>query len=217
MKPLPTYEELMTLAKDCRPIERMISTTIPGMDGWCSTEKAYTLAGLVLHLKPKLCLEIGTYAGRSFLPILWALEQTQSGKAIGIDPYSAQVSSDQEFPGNAEWWAALDHGLIERKFHAFLKSFGLEKYAHIIKKKSDDVTFPDNIDIAHIDGGHHEGGYNDIVRIGPKMRVGGVVVLDDIRWVGGSILRGITFLEETGFKEVFCVEDQNWNVMVRVK
>ena len=215
MKTKIDVESIMQLARDCAQVNSMISTAIPTMDGWCTSEKALTLAGLVLQMKPKLCLEIGTYAGRSFLPILWALKENGGGKAIGIDPYDAKVSSEQEFPGNSEWWATLDHGLIEKKFHAFLKAFGVAQYAEIIKKKSSDVDFPNEIDIAHIDGGHCEGGFLDIQRITPKMRIRGVVVLDDIQWVGGAVLRGIDHLLENGYVECYRNVEQNWNIMQR--
>lgn len=217
MKPLPPYEELMTLAKANAHINRMITTAIPTMDGWCSVEKALTLAGLVLHMRPALCLEIGTYAGRSFLPMLWAIMDNKFGMAVGIDPYDAQISSEQEFPGNCEWWAGLDHGLIERKFHAYLKAMADPKLCEIIRSKSDDVNPPRVIDLLHVDGGHTDVAIRDATRFGAKVPIGGVVVLDDIQWVGGSVLRAIDALQEMGFVEHFRNAEQNWNVMHRVK
>jgi hypothetical protein len=149
--------------------------------------------------------------------MLWALRENKTGKAIGIDPYDAKISSEQEFPGNSEWWGSLNHDLIEKKFHAFLKAFGVAHLCEIIKKKSDDVNFPTNIDLAHVDGGHCEGGFRDIQRIAPKIRMGGIIVLDDIFWVGGAILRGIDHLEEVGFVEHYRNKEQNWNVMRKEK
>ena len=203
----------MQRARDCVPINLMISTAIPTMDGWCTVEKAFTLAGLVLEIKPEVCVEIGTYAGRSFLPMLWALRETKSGKAIGIDPYDAKISSEQEFPGNYEWWATLDHALIERKFHAFLKSFGVVDLAEIVKKTSDAATPPNQIDLLHIDGGHTDCAIRDAKRYGANVRADGFIVLDDIQWVGGSVLRAIDELEQMGFSEVYRNVEQNWNIM----
>ena len=216
MSPIIDHEALMKLAKDYPHVESMIRTTIPSMDGWATLEKAFTMAGLVLEMKPKVVVEIGTYAGRSLLPMLWALRETKSGKAIGIDPYDAKISSEQEFPGNSEWWAGLDHALIEKKFHAFLKAFGVSHLCEVVKKKSDDVTPPDVIDILHIDGGHTDVAIRDATRFGSKVRSGGVVVLDDIQWVGGSVLRAIDELEAMGFKEGYRNVEQNWNVMQRI-
>jgi len=57
----------------------------------------------------------------------------------------------------------------------------------------------------------------DIQRIAPKIRVGGIVVLDDIFWVGGAILRGIDYLQESGFVEIYRNTQENWNMMRREK
>ena len=175
------------------------------------------MAGYILREKPKLVVELGTYAGRSFLPILWALKENKSGKAIGIDAYDSKLASAQEYPGSSEWWLNNDLGLIEKKFHAFMKAFDVAQYAEIIKKKTDDVIPPDNIDFLHIDAGHTEVAMRDATRFGAKVRVGGVVICDDVAWVGGSILRAIDELNQMGFEEVFMNKEQNWNCMQRVK
>ena len=208
-------ESIMQLARDCAQVNSMISTAIPTMDGWCTTEKALTLAGLVMAHKPKLCVEIGTYSGRSFIPIVWGLMQTKSGKAIGIDPYDSKISSEQEFPGNSEWWAKLDHALIERKFHAFLKAYCQPEYYEVVKKTSDEYTPPPLIDVLHVDGGHTDVAIRDAKRYGANVRLGGFIVLDDIQWVGGSVLRAIDELEAMGFAEVYRNVEQNWNMMKR--
>jgi len=215
MKTKIDIEPIMQLARDCVPVNRMITTAIPTMDGWCTVEKAFTLAGLVLTHKPKICVEIGTYAGRSFLPMLWALMQTKSGKAIGIDPYDAKISSEQEFPGNSEWWATLDHALIERKFHAFLKAYATPEVYEIVKNTSDKVIPPPVIDLLHVDGGHTDVAIRDAKRFGANVRPAGFIVLDDIQWVGGSVLRAIDELEAMRFTEVYRNVEQNWNIMQR--
>lgn len=206
---------IMQLARDCKPVERMITTAIPTMDGWCTVEKAFTLAGMVLLTRPKICVEIGTYAGRSFLPMVWALAETKSGKAIGIDPYDAKISSEQEFPGNSEWWATLDHALIEKKFHAFLKAYSSPELFEVVKSTSDACKPPAEIDLLHIDGGHTDVAIRDAKRYGANVRPGGFIVLDDIQWVGGSVLRAIDELEAMGFVEDYRNLEQNWNIMQR--
>lgn len=215
MKTKIDIESITQLARDCAPVNRMITTAIPTMDGWCTVEKAFALAGLVLTIKPKICVEIGTYAGRSFLPMLWALMETKSGKAIGIDPYDAKISSEQEFPGNSEWWATLDHALIERKFLAFLKAYATPEVYEVIKSTSDKYTPPGRIDVLHIDGGHTDVAIRDAKRYGANVRPDGFIILDDIQWVGGSVLRAIDELEAMGFAEVYRNVEQNWNIMQR--
>lgn len=210
------HQALLAVAQANKKMFSMICTTIPTMDGWCSVEKACALFALTVLVKPKTVVEIGTYAGRSFLPMCWGIRENGFGKAVGIDPYDAVVSSTEEMPGNQEWWSQLDHKSIQRKFLGFLKSFGLESACHIIEKKSDDAE-PVECDILHIDGGHSEVATRDASRFGAKVRVGGIAVLDDIMWSGGSVLRAIDWLEENGFKECYRKVNENWNVLQRVK
>lgn len=210
------YEALLAITQNNRKFFQLIMTTLPTMDGWCSPEKGCVLFALAYAMKPQVCVEIGTYAGRSFLPLCWAVRENGVGKVIGIDAYSPIVSASEELPGNQDWWGNLDHKSIQKTFLGFLKGFGLEGVSHIIEKKSDDVE-PMASDILHIDGGHSDVAVRDAERFGPKVRLGGIAVLDDIMWSGGAVLRAIDTLEEMGFRECFRRVDQNWNVMQRCK
>lgn len=210
------YQALLSIAQNHRKFYSLISTTLPTMQGWCSVEKGCVLFAMTSIMKPAVVLEIGTYAGRSFLPFCWAVRENGKGRCIGVDAYDSRVSSSEEMPGNQEWWGALDHKSIQKEFMGFLKGFGLESVAHIIEKKSDDVD-PMDSDILHIDGGHSEVAVRDAQRFGPRVRLGGVAILDDIMWSGGAVLRAIDTLEEMGFRECFRDVQQNWNVMQRVK
>lgn len=61
-------------------------------DGWCTLEKAYALAAAVIMLRPSLVVEVGIWAGRSFVPMALALKQIGKGQIIGIDPWKAEES-----------------------------------------------------------------------------------------------------------------------------
>lgn len=210
------YEALLAITQNNRKFFSLIMTTLPTMDGWCTPEKGCVLFALALAMRPQTCVEVGTYAGRSFLPMAWAVRENGVGRVVGIDAYSGAVSASEEMPGNQEWWASLDHTAIKKTFFGFLKGFGLEGVSHIIEKKSDDVE-PMSCDILHVDGGHSDVAVRDAERFGPKVRLGGIAVLDDLMWSGGAVLRALDTLEEMGFRECFRRTDQNWNVMQRCR
>lgn len=215
MTELPkTLEELTAIAAQTKQLSQLIRTTLPTMDGWCSVNKGMALAGLVLLLKPKTVVEIGVYAGRSLLPMAWAAKEiTPQPKIIGIDPYDAAQSAKNEFSANEEWWGKLDHEAILKKFQEFMKRFFVG-HVQLVRKPSDDVE-PMACELLHIDGSHTDQAVRDAQRFGALVPVGGVVVLDDIMWIGGGVLRAIDTLEEMGFREIFRVTEENWNVMQR--
>jgi predicted O-methyltransferase YrrM len=62
------------------------------LPGWCTKEKAYTLASLVIGTRPAVIVEVGVFGGRSFLPMALALKELGKGMAIGIDPWSPAAS-----------------------------------------------------------------------------------------------------------------------------
>ena len=210
------HSSLLAICQHNKEVFTLISTTLPTMDGWCTVEKGCAIAGLVIAMRPETVVEIGTYAGRSFLPMLFALRANARGQAVGIDPYDARISSEEEYPGNSEWWASVDHGLIEKKFHAILRRLNVMQWCRLYKSKSDSVE-PMPCGLLHIDGNHCETALRDAQRFGPKVNLGGIVVLDDIMWVGGSVLRAIDALEEMGFKECYRRAEENWCVMQRCK
>lgn len=210
----PHFQELLSIAQHHKEEFGLISTVVPTMHGWCPLDKACALYALVVARRPKVVVEIGTYAGRSFLPICWGLRKNAYGKAIGIDAYDAKVSSADELPGNQEWWGNLDHKKVEADFRFFLKRFNMGPITEIIVSPSDAVN-PMESDILHIDGSHVEPAFRDAERFGGKVPVGGIVVMDDIQWTLGCVMRAIDKLEEMGFEEVFRSENGAWNILQR--
>lgn len=210
---------LLAIIQNEKKLCTYIRTTTLTLDGWCSEEKACVLAALVMALKPAVCVEIGVFGGRSLFPMALVAKQLElSTKVIGIDPYSAKASVENELGENAKWWGDLDHEAILQKFQDNSKRMGLTDRIALIRKRSDDVT-PELCQILHIDGNHSDQAVKDAMRFGPSVQVGGVVVCDDIMWGGGAVLRAIDCLEDMGFVEAFRVtaNGECWNVMQRVK
>lgn len=192
--------------------------------GWCSVEKAQTLAAAVLALRPETVVEIGVYAGRSFIPMALALQQLGHGKAIGIDPYDAAVSAAGEVEKNAEWWASFDHGQIEQVFLTAVEALELQQFVELWKKPSDEVLPPENIGLLHVDGSHTEQAIRDVTRYARNVIIGGMVCLDDILWDGGAVSQAAELLKTMGFEELYRVignehgtpYSNNWCMMQRI-
>ena len=175
----------------------------PALPGWCSPEKAEALAALVIALRPETSLEIGIYGGSSFLPIALAHQHIKTGTAYGIDPWDALASMKNESQENQAWWRMQDYGKLHSDFMAKLMELDLYKWTHIFHKRSDEVTPPTKIDLLHIDGSHTDQAVRDVTRFASRVRLGGVVVMDDQEWTGGMVKVAIRNLLNIGFMQLY--------------
>ncbi len=183
--------------------------------GWCSPSKAKTLAAICVALRPEVVVEIGIYAGRSFVPMALALQQNGKGKAIGIDPFDAAVSASTEVGQNKDWWGGLDHGNIEEHLMGAIDGLALAPFVDIRRQKSDDVQPPDNIGLLHVDGAHTEQAIRDVRRFAQNVNIGGFVCLDDILWDSGAVSEAAGYLLKLGFVELYRTvgwedEEKRW-------
>lgn len=221
------YQALLSITQNNRKLFSLISSVTQTLDGWCSVPKAAALAALTTAMNVQLAIEIGVWAGRSLLPVAFAMKAKGSGQIKGIDPYTAKASAADEFGENLKWWDNQKmHDDIKAKFWDHVKKFDVIQHVDLIEKKSDDVdiTPPDpkwklEADLLHIDGNHQDQAIRDAERFGPLVRLGGIVVCDDLKWQGGGPLRAIDALEDMGFIELFRVEGDGdcWNAMQKVK
>lgn len=182
-----------------------IESFVPNANGWATLEKAHALAALVLSTRPKLVVEVGTYAGRSAVPMAIALKHIGQGTLIGIDPYDAQASAENENGPNSEWWLRLDHNKILDEFNGYVARFGLQNVVKLIRQRSNHVEPPENIDIFHCDGSHAEQAMIDVSRFAPKVVSGGFVILDDLHWSSNAVSAAAAWLEANGFRLLYSV------------
>jgi hypothetical protein len=164
--------------------ERHLHLTWLRMSGWAPEVKIRDMVKLTLDAKPKLHVELGLYAGRSFLPVAWALKQNGSGRAIGIDPYTNDACTEG-------WPADQDHtgwdtNPLEPYYQELMKTASdqdLLDFFEVWKKRSTDVVtrFEDeSIDVLHVDGNHSElTSYRDVTEWLPKVKRGGYIWSDD--------------------------------------
>lgn len=215
---------LLAITQNNKKVHRLIASTVPTLDGWSSTTKVCVMAALVLATKPKVCCEIGVWAGRSLFGFAVGAKEIGGCRVVGIDAYSNHVSAENEVESNSTWWMAQDHAAIHRKCLELLKRFDLQ--AEVVAKKSDDVdpsSTLGRIDLWHCDGSHTEQSVRDVERYAPLIPVGGIAIMDDLHWVMGGPLRAVDTLEDIGFMEAFRVvgnennESNDWGVWQRVR
>jgi len=195
----------------------LVTCTRDDQDQWCTEEKAHTLAGLVAVLRPELVVEIGVWRGASLLPMLIAMRHVNHGSAIAIDPWSQAASAAGEAPENAAWWGKVDHETAYRDFLARCERAGVVGRVAVWRKPSDECTPPARIDLLHVDGNHSDQAVRDVERFAPFVRTGGILVMDDVHWVGGHVSRALEIAVAMGFRELYAlgtgcvmVQDREW-------
>lgn len=170
--------------------------------GWCSVDKAHDLARAILKLRSSVTVEIGVFFGRSLLPMALAHAEQNHGIVWAIDPWTAEAAKEGYDGVNAAWWGGLNHESIYQAFLSHLRAQGIDKFVHVVRQKSDDVTPPDVIDLLHLDGQHTDQTSRDVDRYASRVRPGGMVFVDDIHWSGGGVERAVEKLIGMGFIHV---------------
>src|SRR4051812_20298701 len=140
-------------------------------------------------------VEIGVHRGRSLVALAVA-ERAVGGHAWGIDPYVLRAYPDRTMGGAAP--AGVEEWLREHDFDAAhddaLRAIAgnrLEGSCTLLRLTSADAAprfGPGTIGLLHVDGNHSEDAVrDDLERYLPRVRPGGIVVVDDISW--GSVRR----------------------------
>lgn len=177
--------------------------------GWCSFEKATTLAAIILGLRPKIVVELGVWMGGSAIPMAIALRALGAGRLIAIDAWSTEASvAGQEAEIHRAWWGEKigDSG-HRRAFEAFLRRLrqhGIRSDQCVVRRQRTDVAdVPAEIDLLHHDANHGPQVVADIARWAPAIRVGGILVIDDLDWAGGHVARAHALAVDLGFVDLY--------------
>lgn len=186
------------------------------LDGWCSIEKADALYDLVLKSKPKLIVEIGTFAGKTLFSMALPAKEIGGCTVISIDPWNNEASAvGQVEQTSEEWWRGVNHELIYQKFLWQVDKLGLKDVIEVHRQKSIDMEPPKNVDILHIDGNHGPDAVQDAERFAPNVKLGGHCILDDLGWTGGYVRLAEKHLLSIGFVKVKGNDD--WAIYQRME
>lgn len=137
-------------------LEAKIRQLVPSLQGWCAVEKALEMAQALCEIRPRICVEIGVFGGRSLLPQALACQSLQQGHVFGIDPWSATDSLEAlSHPDDIAYWSQLDHEAIFRGCLQALLNEGLTPFCSLIRASAQHCAdLFVNIDVLHIDGNH---------------------------------------------------------------
>lgn len=185
-------------------IEKVVSP----LPGWCPVEKSIRMGAIVLALNSKVSVEIGVYGGRSFMGMALAHKAMGTGLLIGIDPWKNDAAMAGYDGANREFWQRNPLEQIYRDFMALIYSTGTQNVTKILREKSDDVLPESEIDVLHVDGQHTEQAVTDVKRFAANVRIGGIVIMDDLSWTNGKdlpVLRASKALEALGFQVLYSL------------
>lgn len=175
--------------------------------GWTSPHKAFKMASMVLALQPDITIEIGVWYGKGVVSLGLAHKAISKGIVIGIDPYDPQASEVGQMDANKEWWPAQDHDVAYHMCLANINKYGVSEFVKIVRQTSDAYACPNGIGLLRIDGNHSIQGYKDAVKYAPLVRVGGILILDDMDWQGGAIQRAYSWLKQNGWVDLYRLDD----------
>ena len=197
-----------------------IESLVPTLQGWTTVEKAHHLCALVVALKSKVSLEIGVYDGRSFFAMALAHKKLGHGTVIGVDPWSPAAACEGYSGENGKFWQATPLELYYNNVQDKIHKLGVQNVSIIMRQKSDDVDMSviPTLDVFHCDGQHTEQAVRDVKRFAPKVRVGGVCIMDDTGWSNSGdmpVRRAVDQLKSMGFVSLYPLGDGE--VFQRVK
>lgn len=200
--------ESSAIARTTQDLMAEIETAVPEGGSWCSVEKATALAAIIVALHPKVVVELGVWMGGSAIPMAIALRHLDVGQLIAVDAWSAEASVSGQEADDSKWWGETigDDG-HERAFQTFVGR--LEKHhitsdrCLVVRQRTDEAIVPSSIDVLHHDANHGPQAVLDIVRWAPAVRVGGLLVIDDLDWPGDYVRRARDLALELGFVELY--------------
>lgn len=155
------------------------------LEGWTEPTRGIEMAELIVRAKPERVVQIGVFGGRSLIAQAMALRHNGKGQIFAVDPWRSEACLEGENKDNAEWWATVDLHQIHRGAMEAIWRYGLEKWAIIIRARSEHcpMLFAGGIDVLEIDGNHSElASCRDVDLYAPMLNRGGWVHFDDSDW-----------------------------------
>lgn len=166
-----------------------VTAAVREMDGrgWCTVDKGVHLAELIYDRQIDNAVEVGIFGGRSFIPMGIAMRHRGAGVCYGFDPMDPAAASEGGIDAaNDEWWRKID---LNEMYDGFVKTvlhYRLTKECRWMRIRGEmaaKMFEPGTIGLLHLDSNHSEEASLRDVRLWlPKLRPGGVFVMDDTNW-----------------------------------
>ena len=168
-------------------IDKAIDHYIPRLGNWLDTHRAKEMAELIIQIKPKTIVEIGSFKGQSTVTMGFALrENNDGGKLYAIDPWKVEYAAEGDSSAeDIDWWSnKIDLNIIHQDCMSEIWSHHLDRWVVVIRAASQNCyeLFHD-IDLLYIDGCHSEvASTRDVENYVPKVKSGGYIIMDDCDW-----------------------------------
>ena len=144
------------------------------------------------EVKNGLIVEIGVFGGAHLLAIVDVCKKNNN-KIVGVDPFETLTVFNGRSEEEAETQNLISLGVVRETWkqnrenlQQIIAEHKLDSLVELKVETSWKAAekFADaSIDLLHIDGDHSvEGVTKDLALYWPKMKVGGVVIMDDILW-----------------------------------
>jgi len=184
------YEYVAQDSQNSATLKTQIFESMKQLEGWCSEKKASILIDYILTVKPDKIVEIGVFGGKSLIPCAMALKANNRGKIYGIDPWDLNASIQGMLnTNNISWWSSINHENIRRGLLGKIDQFDLKNRVELIQTTSQNANPIQDIDILHLDGNHSSNfSYTDIIKWVPLVKVGGLILFNDMNWVENEVL-----------------------------
>lgn len=160
-----------------------------GLAGWCSQLKGRWLADHILKEQVTHVVELGVFGGRSLLAMALAVKELgRGGFVLGIDPYQFEEQvegmGDPQLKPHVDWARDIPFETIYQKTLQEIQTRHLSSHCALLRAASQDCAcLVGQIDCLHIDACHSVlSSCRDVEVWVPKVRSGGLVVLDDATW-----------------------------------
>lgn len=163
-------------------------TDIYSLPGWCTPDKGQLIDAQIadvssrLHM-PIVGVEIGVFGGRSLLAAGMALKRLGvPGYILGVDPYDAgRATAELADVEHKQWWSSQPYDIIYANALDAIYQHKLCHQCGIIRCSSRKAAmFVGPVSYLHIDGNHSRyHATQDVELWVPKVRPGGVILLDD--------------------------------------
>jgi alpha(1,3/1,4) fucosyltransferase len=164
--------------------KQRIKVELPKIPGWYDINRCEKLINFIYEKKPKLCVEIGAFAGSTTFQIAKTLEFLDSGFLYAVDAWDKDLGikgiKDEEV---AKWWGNLNISKVKDLCEQLILNNNLSRYCELIHQTSKQAASSfqnETIDFLYIDGNSSgKGALEDVHSYFSKVKIGGHICIQN--------------------------------------